>query len=78
MKKLIEQPAKNNWHRWFAWHPVPLCAPVPGKVAWLRTVARLRLNGEWIYDEAFRANPPLPFDNSLAGAMERSRKYAAR
>lgn len=66
----------SGWQKWFAWYPVPLCAPVPGKKVWLRFVARLNLNGEWIYDEAFRADPPPKQDNSLAGAMERSRRYA--
>lgn len=66
------------WHKWFAWFPVELCAPSPEITVWLRTVARLRLDGKWVYDEAFRANPPVKEDRSLAGVMERSRNRARR
>jgi hypothetical protein len=68
----------QGWHKWFAWYPVPLCAPIPGKRVWWRTVARLHLNGETFYDQAFRADPPPKKDDSLAGAMERSLRHHAK
>lgn len=33
------------WHRWFAWHPVPL---IDGGWAWLRVVERR--HRYWVYD----------------------------
>lgn len=32
----------NDWHKWFAWHPVQL----PTGWAWLRTVERRRISVE--------------------------------
>ncbi len=69
---------KQGWHKWFAWHPVSLCSPDTGKVVWGCIVARLWLNGEWLYDQPYRADPPRKEDNSLAGAMNRSIRNAAR
>lgn len=64
-----------GWQRWLAWHPVKLC-DYDQRTVWLRTVARLWFepDGEWVYAEKYRADPPPRQDNSLAGAMERSKR----
>lgn len=46
------------WHRWFAWHPVPLTT---GGWAWLRTVERVACYidpGDWtVFDPTYLYRP---------------------
>jgi hypothetical protein len=43
----------NEWHRWYAWHPV-ICDNAPGGVAWGLTILRRRENGRWEYRMGLR------------------------
>jgi len=47
-KKLAKQKARQTWHKWFAWFPVPLKGH---KKIWLETVYRKEDNyeGNWKY-----------------------------
>jgi len=47
-KKLAKQKARQTWHKWFAWFPVPLNGH---KKIWLETVYRKEDNyeGNWKY-----------------------------
>ena len=38
----------NEWHRWYAWHPV-ICDNASGGVAWGLTILRRRKRGQWVY-----------------------------
>jgi hypothetical protein len=38
----------NEWHRWYAWHPV-ICDNASGGVAWGSTLLRRRKRGQWVY-----------------------------
>ena len=48
-------PAKqaNEWHRWYAWHPV-ICDNAPGGVVWGLTILRRRERGGWVYRMGLR------------------------
>jgi hypothetical protein len=43
----------NEWHRWYAWHPV-ICDNAPGGVVWGLTVLRRRERGGWVYRMGLR------------------------
>src|SRR5271168_2559834 len=38
----------NEWHRWYACHPV-ICDNASGGVAWGLTILRRRKRGQWVY-----------------------------
>jgi hypothetical protein len=44
----------NEWHRWYAWHPV-ICDNAPGGVAWGLTILRRRKRGQWVYRMRLRS-----------------------
>ena len=43
----------NEWHRWYAWHPV-ICDNASGGVAWGLTILRRRERGGWVYRMGLR------------------------
>ena len=50
---VIAAKQANEWHRWYAWHPV-ICDNAPGGVAWGLTILRRRERGGWVYRMGLR------------------------
>jgi hypothetical protein len=50
---VIAAEQANEWHRWYAWHPV-ICDNAPGGVAWGLTILRRRERGGWVYRMGLR------------------------